>query len=96
VECIDEETKENVCMKIVKNNKEYFDQSLDEIKILQYLNMVCISRCIYFFFLRLLFIYLFIYLFIHSFIYLCIYLFIHSFIPSFIHLFIHSFIICYC
>ena len=28
----------DVCLKIVKNNKDYFDQSLDEIKLLRYLN----------------------------------------------------------
>lgn len=27
-----------VCMKIIKNNKDYVDQSLDEIKLLKYLN----------------------------------------------------------
>jgi len=27
-----------VCIKIIKNNKEFFDQSLDEIKILKYIN----------------------------------------------------------
>lgn len=27
-----------VCIKIIKNNKDYVDQSLDEIKLLQYLN----------------------------------------------------------
>lgn len=26
-----------VCLKIIKNNKDFFDQSLDEIKLLQYL-----------------------------------------------------------
>ncbi|GLJ44721.1 hypothetical protein SUGI_0940390 [Cryptomeria japonica] len=28
----------DVCMKIIKNNKDFFDQSLDEIKILKYVN----------------------------------------------------------
>ncbi|KAJ7559719.1 hypothetical protein O6H91_04G097700 [Diphasiastrum complanatum] len=28
----------DVCMKIVKNNKDFFDQSLDEIKLLKYIN----------------------------------------------------------
>lgn len=28
----------HVCLKIIKNNKDYFDQSLDEIKLLQYVN----------------------------------------------------------
>lgn len=27
----------SVCLKIIKNNKDFFDQSLDEIKLLQYL-----------------------------------------------------------
>ena len=27
-----------VCMKIIKNNKDYVDQSLDEIKLLKFLN----------------------------------------------------------
>ncbi|KAH7434993.1 hypothetical protein KP509_06G044100 [Ceratopteris richardii] len=28
----------DVCMKIIKNNKDFFDQSLDEIKLLKYIN----------------------------------------------------------
>ena len=28
-----------VCMKIIENNKDYFDQSIDEIKILKYINL---------------------------------------------------------
>jgi dual specificity tyrosine-phosphorylation-regulated kinase 2/3/4 len=27
-----------VCLKIIKNNKDYFDQSLDEIKLLRHVN----------------------------------------------------------
>jgi serine/threonine protein kinase len=27
-----------VCLKVIKNNKDFFDQSLDEIKLLQYIN----------------------------------------------------------
>ncbi len=27
-----------VCIKIIKNNKDFFDQSLDEIKLLKYIN----------------------------------------------------------
>lgn len=27
-----------VCLKIIKNNKDYFDQSLDEVKLLRYVN----------------------------------------------------------
>lgn len=28
----------DVCVKIIKNNKDFFDQSLDEIKLLKYVN----------------------------------------------------------
>ena len=28
----------DVCMKIIKNNKDFFDQSLDEIKLLKFIN----------------------------------------------------------
>lgn len=28
----------DVCVKIIKNNKDFFDQSLDEIKLLKYIN----------------------------------------------------------
>ncbi|KAK2964115.1 putative DYRK-family kinase pom1 [Blattamonas nauphoetae] len=38
VECDDLETGDVVCMKVIKNNKEYFDQSIDEIKLLSYVN----------------------------------------------------------
>lgn len=38
VQCFDLHTKELVCIKIIKNNKDYFDQSLDEIKLLRYIN----------------------------------------------------------
>lgn len=31
-------TGELVCIKIIKNNKDFFDQSLDEIKLLKYIN----------------------------------------------------------
>ena len=27
-----------VCLKVIKNNKDFFDQSLDEIKLLHYIN----------------------------------------------------------
>jgi len=37
-QCIDTHTGLHVCMKVIKNDKEYFDQSLDEIKLLRYLN----------------------------------------------------------
>eukprot|EP01060_Flectonema_neradi_P007125 TRINITY_DN1494_c0_g1_i1.p1 TRINITY_DN1494_c0_g1~~TRINITY_DN1494_c0_g1_i1.p1 ORF type:complete len:634 (+),score=116.28 TRINITY_DN1494_c0_g1_i1:234-1904(+) len=38
VQCLDLKTQLLVCVKIIKNSKDFFDQSLDEIKILQYLN----------------------------------------------------------
>ncbi|GIQ79532.1 hypothetical protein KIPB_000186 [Kipferlia bialata] len=38
VQCYDSYTNQHVCIKIVKNEKDYFDQSLDEIKLLQYVN----------------------------------------------------------
>ena len=38
VQALDLKTGSLVCLKVVKNNKDYFDQSLDEIKILQYVN----------------------------------------------------------
>ncbi len=30
--------KEETCLKMVSNNKDFFDQALDEIKILRYIN----------------------------------------------------------
>lgn len=38
VQALDLKTGELVCLKVVKNNKDYFDQSLDEIKVLRYVN----------------------------------------------------------
>ena len=38
VQAVDLKTNQLVCLKIVNNNKDYFDQSLDEIKLLQYIN----------------------------------------------------------
>mmetsp|Transcript_5784 Transcript_5784/g.16245 ORF Transcript_5784/g.16245 Transcript_5784/m.16245 type:complete len:1133 (+) Transcript_5784:186-3584(+) len=38
VQALDLKTGMLVCLKIIKNNKDYFDQSLDEIKLLQYVN----------------------------------------------------------
>jgi serine/threonine protein kinase len=32
-------TKQTICMKIIENNKDYFDQSVDEIKLLKYVNL---------------------------------------------------------
>ncbi|KAK9841296.1 hypothetical protein WJX74_003374 [Apatococcus lobatus] len=38
VQALDVKTGMLVCLKIIKNNKDYFDQSLDEIKLLKYVN----------------------------------------------------------
>ncbi|KIY98552.1 Dual specificity protein kinase pom1 [Monoraphidium neglectum] len=38
VQALDVATGGLVCLKIIKNNKDYFDQSLDEIKLLRYVN----------------------------------------------------------
>ena len=38
VQCMDLHTGQMVCIKIIKNNKDFFDQSLDEIKLLKYIN----------------------------------------------------------
>ena len=38
VQCLDLETNEQVCLKIIKNNKDFFDQSMDEIKLLNFIN----------------------------------------------------------
>jgi hypothetical protein len=40
-QCVDlnaEGGNEWVCLKVIKNSKDFFDQSLDEIKLLQYIN----------------------------------------------------------
>jgi serine/threonine protein kinase len=34
----EEDEAQFVCLKVIKNNKDFFDQSLDEIKLLQYIN----------------------------------------------------------
>ena len=39
VQCLDMLTNQQVCMKIIENNKDYFDQSIDEIKLLAYINV---------------------------------------------------------
>mmetsp|Transcript_35443 Transcript_35443/g.110529 ORF Transcript_35443/g.110529 Transcript_35443/m.110529 type:complete len:331 (+) Transcript_35443:378-1370(+) len=39
VQCLDLETNKMVCMKIIKNDKDFFDQSLDEIKLLKFINI---------------------------------------------------------
>ena len=38
-QCLDLVTNDMVCMKIIENNKDYFDQSIDEIKLLKYINI---------------------------------------------------------
>ena len=38
VQALDVKTQQLVCLKIIKNNKDYFDQSLDEIKLLRHIN----------------------------------------------------------
>ena len=39
VHCLDLVTNQPVCMKIIENNKDYFDQSIDEIKLLAYISL---------------------------------------------------------
>jgi serine/threonine protein kinase len=38
IECVDIHTQEPVCLKIIENNKDYVDQSIDEIKLLKFIN----------------------------------------------------------
>ena len=38
VQAMDLQTGQMICLKVIKNNKDYFDQSLDEIKLLKYVN----------------------------------------------------------
>lgn len=38
IQCLDLVTGQMVCMKVIENNKDYFDQSIDEIKLLRYIN----------------------------------------------------------
>jgi serine/threonine protein kinase len=38
IQCLDLVTKQPVCLKIIENNKDYFDQSIDEIKLLKYIS----------------------------------------------------------
>lgn len=45
VKCLDHKTNTMVCAKIIKNNKDYLDQSLDEIKLLKYINDQCKGDC---------------------------------------------------
>ncbi len=37
VQCLDHMTGQMVCVKIIKNNKDFLDQSMDEIKLLKYI-----------------------------------------------------------
>ncbi len=37
VQCVDRKTGTMVCIKIIKNNKDFFDQCLDEVKLLKYI-----------------------------------------------------------
>ena len=45
--CLDlsvtDENRQSVCLKCVKNSKDFFDQSIDEIKLLQYINSQCVA-----------------------------------------------------
>ena len=41
IQCLDIYTGQMVCLKIIENNKDYFDQSIDEIKLLRYINNNC-------------------------------------------------------
>eukprot|EP01116_Phalansterium_solitarium_P010489 TRINITY_DN2530_c0_g1_i1.p1 TRINITY_DN2530_c0_g1~~TRINITY_DN2530_c0_g1_i1.p1 ORF type:complete len:616 (-),score=146.60 TRINITY_DN2530_c0_g1_i1:54-1901(-) len=41
VRCLDLQSGVQVCIKVIKNNKEFLDQSLDEIKLLKYLGSTC-------------------------------------------------------
>ncbi|ETI43279.1 CMGC/DYRK protein kinase [Phytophthora nicotianae P10297] len=39
--CMDTTTEQSVCLKIIKNNKEYFDQGVDEVRVLEYIDRNC-------------------------------------------------------
>lgn len=58
VRCLDLKHGHEVCIKIIRNSKDFFDQSLDEIKLLQYINCagdpdeVCVLRLFDFFYFR--------------------------------------------
>ncbi|GLD99912.1 hypothetical protein PINS_up008640 [Pythium insidiosum] len=39
--CFDEADEQVVCLKIIKNSKEYFDQGVDEIRVLQFIASNC-------------------------------------------------------
>jgi hypothetical protein len=38
VQCIDRKTNKHVCIKVIKNTKDFFDQCLDEVKLLRYIS----------------------------------------------------------
>lgn len=38
IQCVDLTNRKHYCMKIIENNKDYFDQSIDEIKLLKYIS----------------------------------------------------------
>ena len=38
IQCLDLRTNQHYCMKVIENNKDYFDQSIDEIKLLRFIN----------------------------------------------------------
>ena len=41
IQCYDIHTEQMVCLKIIENNKDYFDQSIDEIKLLRFIICNC-------------------------------------------------------
>ena len=43
IQCLDLTNNKHYCMKIIENNKDYFDQSIDEIKLLKYISYVAVK-----------------------------------------------------
>jgi serine/threonine protein kinase len=41
IRCFDLHSNQEVCMKIIENNKDYYDQSIDEIKLLRFIKSNC-------------------------------------------------------
>lgn len=39
IQCVDLKNGQSYCLKVIENNKDYFDQSIDEIKLLRYINV---------------------------------------------------------
>lgn|SRR3990167_2726718 len=39
IQCLDLKNGMSYCLKVIENNKDYFDQSIDEIKLLRYINV---------------------------------------------------------